>query len=106
MSKKIKQPTTPATSLLYPDSPLAMYVWHPESLADWTAGMVCVIATSAAEARELAAIEVYPYPVDRVRSVARAHAMVDADRAEFIAELSHEEPTVLLRGAVYVRGGS
>lgn len=68
--------------------PLKMYVWHPDFLADYTVGMIAVLARTREEAVDLAVAK-YEY-----------------SSADTRAELEQTEPAVLDEpGAEYVWGG-
>ena len=73
-----------------------MYVWRDLStLADYSNGLLCVIASSTEAALNLA-----------VDAVCGTHPNCTAKREAFRVELTLNAPEVLTRGVAYVMGGS
>jgi hypothetical protein len=91
---------------------MKMYVWSPASIADYSGGVVCVVAGSKHEAINLAVSERYPLAgyrrdmSDQKRlAVWRANAETICDRIAFLEELRRERPRVIRRGVVIEFGG-
>lgn len=92
---------------------MRMYVWHPESLSDYTNGVVCVVAESKAAAIALAVDARYPLAsckrgmtASEREAVVRANHATLSERSAFRAELLSEKPKVIRRGAIIEHGGS
>lgn len=92
---------------------MRMYVWYPESLTDYSSGMVCAIAESKRAAIELAVEERCPYYTSKqykklyrpALTLVQINANILAERDKFRTELTKDKPKVIRRGAVHIAGG-
>lgn len=77
---------------------MKMFVWNDlPDLADWSNGLLCVIAASKEEAIDLG--------VDAFCGTS-THVSWKPRRDQFRVQLAAREPEIITRGAAYTLGGS